>query len=69
MQRMFNFPIQPMPRTQILEPMEFDNAKTKVNARMIFDALENMEQDETYTFDSFPEYIGITESDYIHGIK
>lgn len=58
-----------IPRTRILKPVEFKNEKTKENARMIFDALENMEHDETYTFDSFLEKIGISESNYICTIQ
>jgi len=45
--------------------MEFDNTKTKVNERMIFDALENMEHHET---DNFLEKIGIRKFHHIHVI-
>ena len=46
----FNFPIPPMQKTQILEPMEFHNAKTKENGKVTFDALNNMEHDDTCKF-------------------
>ena len=41
----------------------------KVNETITFDAIENMEHDETYILDSFLEKLSIREFDYIHAIQ
>lgn len=43
--------------------------KKKANEKTIFDALEHMEHDETFTFNSFMKIRNIKEHDYIHAIQ
>lgn len=43
----FNFPMPPMKTKKILEPLEFYNAKTKTNAKIIFDTINNVNYDQT----------------------
>ena len=45
----FNFPIPPMKKTRILEPTEFNDHKTKENAKLIFETLEHAKYNETNT--------------------
>lgn len=65
----FNFPIPPLKTTKILEPIEFDTVKTKKNARLISDTINNVNYDEMDTFDKFLHAIGLKNDEYVHAIQ
>ena len=58
-----------MRKTRILEPMDCKNDTTKKNAKLIFDTLEHAKFNDTDTFDSFLETLGLTEDEYINAIQ
>ena len=71
----FNFPLPPMPRTMILEPLSETDVDENV-ADMLRKALEGIRSlldtikaDETMSFDDFLEELGLSEQQYIKAIR
>ena len=71
----FNFPLPPMPRTMILEPLSESDLDENV-ADMLKDALgrirsllNSINADETMTFVEFLEKLDLTEQQYIKAIR
>lgn len=71
----FNFPLPPMPRTMILEPLsetELDKNVVdilKKNLEQIRSLLESIKNDETMTFDEFLEKLDLSEAQYLKAIR
>lgn len=67
----FNFPLPPMPRTMILQPLDentLDEKKMEVikeHSNKIKEALDNMKYGEDITFESFLNKLELTEQEYI----
>ena len=71
----FNFPLQSMPRTMILEPLSESDLDENV-ANMLKEALgrirsllNSINADETMTFVEFLEKLDLTEQQYIKAIR
>ena len=64
----FNFPLPPMPRTMILEPLN-ERALLKKNYETISELLDNLKYDEEMNFEEFLQKLGFTEQQYIMAIR
>ena len=58
-----------MNNTRILEPMQYDNDRTKANAILIFKTLEHSKYDDSCTFDRFLDDLKLSHDDYIHALQ
>ena len=71
----FNFPLPPMPRTMILEPLSEDafdeNEKDlmKNNYEKINILLDNLKHDDEMNFGEFLQKLGFTEQQYIMAVR
>ena len=71
----FNFPLPPMPRTMILEPLSEDtfdeNEKDlmKNNYEKINTLLDNLKYDDEINFGEFLQKLGFTEQQYIMAVR
>ena len=71
----FNFPLPPMPKSMILEPLKeshFDEDelnRIKKQWDKIKSLLDEMEYGEDITFEAFLEKVELTESQYIETIR
>ena len=58
-----------MNNTRILEPMQYDNDRTKANAILIFETFEHWKYDDSCTFDRFLANLKLSHADYIHALQ
>ncbi|XP_078383037.1 uncharacterized protein LOC144665645 [Oculina patagonica] len=67
----FNFPLPPMPRTMILEPLNDENEKCteKKNYEKVSELLDNLKYDEEMNFEEFLQKLGLTEEEYIMALR
>ncbi|KAL9956638.1 hypothetical protein ACROYT_G038144 [Oculina patagonica] len=67
----FNFPLPPMPRTMILEPLydEKEKCSEKKNYEKISELLDNLKYDEEMNFEEFLQKLGFTEEEYIMALR
>lgn len=71
----FNYPLPPMRRTEILEPLEYEAVDPKEMKALkllwnnIHQHLQNMNMGESITFDDFLIELKITEERYINAIR
>ena len=71
----FNFPLPPMPRTMILEPLSESDLDENVTYMLnealgrIRSSLNSINADETMTFVEFLEKLDLTEQQYIKAIR
>ena len=71
----FNFPLPPMPRTMILEPLSETDLDENVADILkkalgqIRSLLDSIKADETMTFDEFLKKLGLSEQQYLKAIR
>ncbi|CAB3991404.1 Hypothetical predicted protein [Paramuricea clavata] len=71
----FNFPLPPMPRTMILEPLSETDLEENVADILkkalgqIHSLLDSIKADETMTFDQFLEKLNLSEHQYLKAIR
>jgi len=71
----FNFPLPPMPRTMILEPLgentlnENEKGVVKKNYEKMNDLLNNLKYDDELNFEEFLQKLGFTEQQYIMAVR